>query len=146
LALERDSVIVEGKVLRLRTNAHRRYGHHVAYEYSAPPELEARTFQGETNRLPKEHFDRLKEGGPIAVTICRTDPANHQVFGEPPRSFASAAALAFSLGILALLGLAGVINLWWWVSRGRDRPAQVLVLDLKSVKVWPREPKEMEHE
>jgi uncharacterized protein DUF3592 len=135
LALERDAVTIDGTVVRLWVTPGRGSGvHHVAYEYRAPSEVEARTFQGETTTLSDEHFARLEEGGPIAVKVCRTDPPNHQVVGASTRVFASTAALAFSLGVLALLTLAGVINLWWWwISHRRSGPAQVFILDVRIV-------------
>src|SRR5262245_25703244 len=69
LALEQDSVIVQGKVLRLWVTSGKRSSTcHVAYEYQAPGEAKARTFQGET-RLDDEHFARLTEGGLLAVKV-----------------------------------------------------------------------------
>jgi hypothetical protein len=146
LALERDGVTVEGKVLRLWVTTGKGSSFYVAYEYPVPPELEAHTFLGET-RLDQEQFAKLKEGGPVAVRVCRTDPANHQVLGEPHRVFASIAALAFCLGFLALLALAGVVNLWWWwICRGRPRPGPVFVVSVINVR-WRRlKPENQNHE
>jgi hypothetical protein len=129
LTLEHDSVTVEGKVLHLKTTRGKGgWGFRVEYEYPAPPETESQVFRNET-RLPKEHFGLLKEGGPIAVKVSRTDPANHQVVGEHPRAFSNKVAMPFALGLLALLALVGGINLWWWwVSRRNPRTAQIVVM------------------
>jgi hypothetical protein len=129
LTLEQDSVTVEGKVLRLQTTRGKGgWGYRVEYEYPGPPETESQVFRNET-RLPKEHFAPLREGAPIAVQVSRTDPANHQVVGEGPRAFSNTAAMPFALGLLALLALAGGINLWWWwVSRRNPRTAQIVVV------------------
>src|SRR5262245_6206196 len=99
------------------TRAKKGWRYCVEYDYPALPEAGPPTFRNKTE-LPREYFDPLKEGGPIATKVCRTDPANHQVAGQPPRTFSSTAATLFCLGLLALLALAGAINLWWWwVSR-----------------------------
>jgi hypothetical protein len=129
LALEHDSVTVEGRVLHLKTARGKGgWSFRVAYEYPAPPETESKLFRNET-RLPKEPFGLLKEGGPIAVKVSRTDPANHQVVGEHPRAFSNPAAMPIALGLLALLALVGGINLWWWwVSRRNPRTAQIVVM------------------
>ena len=129
LALEQDSVNVEGKVVRLwRTKPKNRTHYRVEYEYPAPPEAHPAVFRDKAE-LDEQHFIRLKEGGPIAVKVCRTDPANHQVVGESPRVFLDTAATVFCLGLLALLALAGVINLWWWwISRREPGPTQGFVL------------------
>jgi hypothetical protein len=134
LALERDAVTVEGTVVRLWVTTNKgSVIHHVAYEYPAPPGEEARTFQGKT-KLPEEHIAFLKQGGPIAVKVCRTDPANHQVVGESGRVLASTAAFALCLGLLAVLALAGAVNLWWWwISYRKSGPAKVFILDMKVV-------------
>jgi hypothetical protein len=133
LSLERDAVTVEGKVLRLWVTTGKGSGLHVAYEYPDPLELGARTFRDET-KLDDEHFALLKEGGPVAVDVCRTNPANHQVVGKDRRVLASNAALVFCIGLLALPALAGVINLWWWcVSHRKPGPCQVFILSVKTV-------------
>jgi hypothetical protein len=132
-ALERDAVTVEGRVLRLWITTGKGSGLQVAYEYLPPTDSEARTIQGET-KIDNEHFVRLKEGGSVAVRVCRTDPSNHQVLGEPPRVLASAAAFTFTIGLLALPALAGVVNLWWWWISGRKSvQTQIFVLDDKNV-------------
>jgi hypothetical protein len=132
LALEHDSVNRVGKVMRLwKTPNHGGWYYRVEYEYAAPPELDVQIFRNATE-LPKEHFDRLHEGGPITVKVCRTDPANHQVVGERHRVFSSTAVLFFNLGLLALLALGGIMNLWWWwISHRKLGPAQVVVLHMK---------------
>ena len=129
LALQQDSVNVEGKVVRLwMTKPKNRTYYHVEYQYPAPPEGDTPLFRDKAE-LDEQHFIRLKEGGPITVKVCRTDPANHQVVGESPRVFSSTAAMLFSLGLLALLALAGVLMLWWWwICRLKPGPAQVFVL------------------
>jgi hypothetical protein len=146
LALEQDSVNMKGKVVRLwmtKVKSHRHYW--VEYEYPASPEAEARTLQDRTE-LSEEHFDRLKEGGPITVKVCRADPANHQAVGERPRLFSSIAALLFCLGLFALPALAGVINLGWWcICRGQPRPAQVFVVDVQYIQ-WQVRPLEGQRE
>ena len=134
LALEQDPVIVEGKVVQLWKAPNRRRWHcYVRYEYPAPPQMGAHVFRNETE-LAEQHFNRLQEGGPVAVKVCRTDPANHQVVGEGARIFSSSAALFLCLGILALLAAAGVFNLWWWwVSCGKPAPARVYVISAKTL-------------
>jgi hypothetical protein len=137
IALEQDPVTVEGKVLRLWTTPGKGSRiPHVAYEYPAPPGLEPQTFQGE-GRIKDALFARLKEGGPITVKVCRTDPGNHQVVGEfPPRL--SSTSFAVWLGILALPALGGINCLWWWwVCRGLPRPKSVLFLGCINV-LWRR--------
>jgi hypothetical protein len=111
LALEQDSVNVEGRVVRLwTTKPKNRTYFRVEYEYPAQPNADTPTFQDKAE-LDEQHFQRLKEGGPIAVKICRTDPANHQVGGESPRVFSSTAATLVCLGLIALLALAGATML-----------------------------------
>src|SRR5262245_45570644 len=123
LALGHDSVNVEGKVLQLwKTQARRGWRHHVEYEYSAPPQINAHIFRNQTE-LPEEHFKRLSEGGPIAVKVCRANPANHHVAGDCPRIYSDTVATVFALGALGLLALGGAINLWWWSVSCRSRGA-----------------------
>jgi hypothetical protein len=123
LALERDSVTVEGKVLRLwTTRANNGPAYRVEYEYSAPLEAEPRVFR-EQVQLYEEYFNALREGGPIAVTVCRTDPTNHRVLGEAPRASSSIAALVFGLTFVAFLALVGGFNLWWWICRRKPEPS-----------------------
>jgi hypothetical protein len=116
LALEQDSVTVKGRVLRLWITTGKGASFHVAYEYPASTGGDAQVFRNEIV-MSEKRFDALKEGGPIAVMVCSTNPANHQVVGERPRTWSSSAAVLLYLGFLALLTLAGVVNLgWWWVS------------------------------
>ena len=130
LALERDSVIVEGKVLRLWVTRGKSHTHHVAYDYPAAPQAGAPGLQGE-DELAEKLFNRLEEGGPIAVTVCRTDPANHRVSGGRPRAFSEAWSFPGALGVLSALALAGAINLWWWWACRRWRRGEHLwVLDV----------------
>jgi len=133
LALEQDAVYVEGTVVRRwMTPAKNSWHYHVEYEYPAPSAADPQAFH-DTARLSEEYFNRLREGGPIVVAVCRGDPANHQVVGESPCLFASATATLVSLIFLALLALAGVINLWWWsISRVEPRPVVVAVLAAKN--------------
>jgi hypothetical protein len=120
---------VAGKIVRLWTTEARRGLHYqVEYEYHAPPGVDGQLFRNQT-QLPQERFERLKVGGPIAVKVCRTAPANHQIVGEGPRVFSSTAATLFNLGALAVLVLGGVINLWWWwISHRQPGAPQVVVL------------------
>jgi hypothetical protein len=137
IALEQDPVTVEGKVLRLWTTpAKGSRTPHVAYEYPAPPGSAPQTFQGE-GRIKDALFARLKEGAPITVKVCRTDPGNHQVVGEfPPRL--SSTSFTVWLVILALPALGGINCLWWWwVCRGLPRPTSVLCLGSINVR-WRR--------
>jgi hypothetical protein len=129
LALEQDSVNVEGKVVRLwTTKPKNRTYFHVEYEYPARAEADTPTFQDKAE-LDEQHFHCLEVGGPIAVTVCRTVPANHQVVGESPRVFSSTSATLFCLGLLALLAVMGAIMLWlWWLCRRQPQAAQVFVL------------------
>jgi hypothetical protein len=129
LALEQDSVTVEGKVVQLwTTRLKNRTCFQVAYEYPARPEADGPPFR-DTAEVDEQHFRQLIEGAPIALKVCRTDPANHQVVGEPPRVFSSTAATLLCLGFLALLALAGVIMLWWWwICRRKPGATQLFVL------------------
>jgi hypothetical protein len=139
LDLEHDSVIVDGKVLRLwKTKPKNRTYFRVEYEYPASLKAGTPMFR-DTAEVDEQQFNGLKEGGPIAVKVCRTDPSNHQVVGESPRVFLNKAAMVFCLGLIALLALAGVIMLWWWwISRRKAGCARlfvgygVFVLDVKS--------------
>jgi hypothetical protein len=127
LALQQDSAIVQGKVVRLWITTGKGASFHVTYEYPASVAADAPVLKKEA-LLYKEHFDRMKEGGPSSVRVCRSDPANHQVVGAPPRIWSTGAALLLYLGFLALLMLAGVINLWWWwVSYRRNRPVEAFL-------------------
>jgi hypothetical protein len=133
LALEGDSVMVEGKVLRLWVTHGKGLHHHVAYEYPATPDAGARLLQSE-EQIPEKAFDRLKVGGPVAVKVCRSDPANHLVAGARPRAFSDPLALPFVLGILAMLALAGAINLWWWwFCRRRPSASRIFILGGTSI-------------
>jgi hypothetical protein len=60
-----------------------------------PPQMGAHVFRNET-QLAEQHFDRLQKGGPVAVKVCRPDPANHQVVGERARGSRPTAALSSS--------------------------------------------------
>jgi hypothetical protein len=129
LALEQDSVHVEGTVVRLWTTRPKgRTYYRVEYEYTAPSRPGTPLYRHEAE-VDKGHFDQLQVGGPIDVKVCRTDPANHQVAGEAPRVLASAVVLYACLGLLTLLALGGIVNLWWWwIWRRRPPPRQVFVL------------------
>jgi hypothetical protein len=132
LALEQDSVIVEGKIVRLWvSSANNGLHYRLAYEYPPTPHAEARWLQGQ-DELSERDFNRLAEGGPVAVKLCRSDPANHVVAGGRPRAFSNPLALPFVLGILSILALAGVMNVgWWWMCRGPRSVGAVLVLRAK---------------
>jgi len=134
LALEQNSRTVAGNVVRLwMTEAKKGWRYHVEYEYIAPSEVVLHPLRNEAE-LPKDYFERLREGGSIAVQVCRSDPANHQVVGAHPPVFSSASATFVYLSILTLLALSGTINLWWWwVSHRGPRRAQVWILRLKDV-------------
>jgi hypothetical protein len=119
LALERDSLIVEGKVVQLWTTRGKGMHYHVAYQYPASPDAGAPVLRGE-DELPERDFSRLEVGGPLAVKVSRADPTNHLVHGARPRAFSDPAALPIALGVLATLALAGLVNLgWWWTCRRR---------------------------
>ncbi|HKB05639.1 MAG TPA: DUF3592 domain-containing protein [Gemmataceae bacterium] len=127
LALERDPVRVEGTVVRQWVTKENN-GRHYRVEYEYATEAGGRVYRDETQLL-EGHYNLLREGGPIAVNVCRTDPANHQVIGGRSPTFASETPVRVSLGLLGLLGLGGAVNLWWWwVSRGKARPGAVLVV------------------
>jgi hypothetical protein len=134
LALEEDSVLVEGKVAHLWIASFRRSVHYqVEYEYSSPPAADAQIFRNQTE-IGEQYFKRLHEGGPIAVKVCCTDVAKHQVVGEPPRVFSSVAAMFVCLGVAAVLAMAGAANLgWWWICRRQIRPDRVFVLHFKEL-------------
>jgi hypothetical protein len=132
LALERDNVTVSGKVLRLWVSTGKGSHKHVAYQYPAPSDAETRTFHDDS-QISDEAFARLKEGGPIAVKVCRTDPTIHQIAGGSGPAMASTAAMYLCLGVLAFLALMGVINLgWWWKCRRNPPPAQFVVVSMQS--------------
>jgi len=122
-ALEQDPVRVEGKVVRLWVTRENNGPHcRVEYEYAIPP-AGAQVVRDET-QLVKGHYDMLREGGPIVVAVCRTDPANHLVIGGRPPALATAETQRVSLGFLGLLGLCGATSVWaWWVSGRKPRPA-----------------------
>jgi hypothetical protein len=127
LALERDPVRVDGRVVRLWVTKENN-GHHYRVEYEYAAEAGGRVFRGETQLLPA-HYDMLREGGPIAMNVSRSDPANHQVIGGRPPMFASAESMRVPLGFVGLFAAAGAVNLWWWwVSRGTAGLAGVLVV------------------
>ena len=110
VALEEDSLDVEGTVV---SKWYKRSRCMIAYEYPANESF----IRGEA-RVSPEHFARLKAGEPIAVKICRGDPANHQVVGAYPRIFSTRATVPFYAGMLTLLAGGGVICLWLsWASR-----------------------------
>jgi hypothetical protein len=134
LALDRNSALVEGKVLRLwKTATKGGWQHRVEYEFTVPWGDELRTIRDQTI-VPEENFNGLQEDGPIAVVVCRTDAANHQVIGEHARLFATDTAMVFSLAIVTLFATAGGINLWWWwVSRRMPRQAQFVILGVRVV-------------
>jgi len=133
LALERDPVTIDGTVLRKWVTYGKGAGKYVAYEYTADTESGVpRTIHGDA-RVNESHFERLKVGGPIGITACRTDPANHVVVGGPGRIFSSSGAVVACLCFLAFLALVGAVNLWWWwVCRRMPRRTQVLVVDATS--------------
>src|SRR5262245_52404315 len=120
LALERDAVAVQGKVLQLwvtRGKGGRAF--HVQYEFRAATDDGTRVVKHEST-LPEKYFDRLRVGEAIAVTYCRTSPANHLIEGGTPPPLADGRAVAAALGTLAMLAAAGAINLSaWWATRRR---------------------------
>jgi hypothetical protein len=117
LALEADSVIVEGRVVRFWITHGKGTHHHVAYQYPATADAGARLLQGEAV-LPERQIVQLEVGGPLPVKVCRSDPANHLVPGATQRAFSHPAELPIALGFLAMLALAGAVNLgWWWIGR-----------------------------
>lgn len=128
LALERDPVTIDGTVVRKWVTYGKGAGKYVAYEYTPDVESEApRTIRGDV-RVNDAYFERLKVGGPIGITACRIDPANHVVVGGPERIFSSSGAVVVSLCVLALLALVGAVHLWWWwVCRRMPRQRQVFV-------------------
>jgi hypothetical protein len=128
LALENDPLRIEGKVVRLwKTRANNGWRYRVEYEYRTGAEDDAPVVRNQTS-VYEEYFNGLREGGPMTVVAGRTDPANHKVMGETPRIFSSTLAVLFSVGVVATLALAGVIDLWWWcVSRRMARTHQVHV-------------------
>jgi hypothetical protein len=120
LALERDAVVFEGTVSRLWLTYGKVSHYHVAYQSPAGPEASAPLLQGRAD-LSKEHFDRLAEGKPVAVQVCRSNPANHLLVGARPGLGADPADMAAACIILVLLLMAGMVNLWWWTcSRSRS--------------------------
>ena len=128
VALEQDPVTIDGTVVRKWVTYGKGAGKYVAYEYRADVEAEApRTFHGDA-RVNDAYFERLKVGGPIGITACRTDPGNHYVVGGPGRIFSSFDAVIVSLCCLAFLAIVGAVHLWWWsVCRRMPRHTQVLV-------------------
>src|SRR5262245_59857220 len=130
LALEHNSVTIEGKVVGLWVihDVKKRPHFHVEYEYDAPLQADLPVFREEVE-VRERRFTELQVGGPIAVRVCQADPANHQVVGTPPRIFLSMAAMLFCLGILLLLALSGTFMLWWWwVSSGKSGATEVIVV------------------
>jgi hypothetical protein len=111
-------MIIEGKVVRLWISHGKGAHYHVAYQYSAT--AGARVLQGEVE-IPEREFQRLEVDGPLGVKVCRADPANHLVHGATQRTSSDPAELAIALGLLGMLGLAGVFNLWWWWACRRSR-------------------------
>jgi hypothetical protein len=117
LALRRDPVPVQGKVLRLWTTTAKGAHHHVRYEYSAPTDNGPLVVRHEAI-LAEKDYGRLDVGGPVAVTYCRTNPANHLIGSPPLPPYPDCGAVAVPLFILTLLAAAGCINLWaWWAAR-----------------------------
>jgi hypothetical protein len=117
LAFGGDSLIVEGTVLRLWVTEVDKGRHYlVAYEYPATLEAGARLLRGE-DEIPEKDFARLEAGGPVAITVCRSDPANHLVAGARPRVLSDRLAVHCVLGIVAILAVAGAGNLAWWMCR-----------------------------
>ena len=119
LALERDPVSVQGKVLDLWVTTGKGAHHHVRYEYSAATDTGPLAFRRKTT-LSEKDYRRLEVGGAVTVTYARTNPAYHVIGGAPPPAYTNCWALAAALFILALLAAAGCINLGaWWVARAR---------------------------
>jgi len=130
LALERDNVTVEGTVFRKWVSTGKGSTKYIAYEFAAGSEGEApRTIHGDT-RIDAAYFESLKPGSPISIKMCRTDPDNHQVIGGQGHFISSSGAMFVCLGVLALLALAGAINLWWWwVCRRLPLRTNVFIVD-----------------
>jgi hypothetical protein len=115
VALERDSTIVEGRVLARWVDGRR---HVIAYVYHAPNG----TVHSSEARVTPEHYAGLRVEGSISVKVCRSDPANHQVVGAFPRVFSTRATVPFYTGVLIVLAAVGVTCLWlWWASACRAR-------------------------
>jgi len=117
LALERDSIIVEGKVVKLWITHGKGVHFRVTYQYPESGDLATLMFQGE-DALPEREFHQLDVGGPLAVKVCPADPANHLIHGARPRPFSNPAGFPIALAVLVAMALAGIINLgWWWACR-----------------------------
>src|SRR5438067_274073 len=117
LALERDAIVAEGKVVQLWTTHGRGVRYHVAYEYPASADVATLLFQGE-DEIPEKEFRRLEVGGPLAVKVCPADPANHLIHGARPRAYSDPVGFWIVLAILVGVALAGIVNLgWWWTCR-----------------------------
>jgi hypothetical protein len=117
LALERDPVAVQGKVLALWVTTGKGSHHHVRYEYSAATDNGPRVVRDEAY-VPTTSYHRLEVGGPVLVVYCRTNPTYHWLGSVPPPASANGWAAVAFLFILALLAAAGCINLWaWWAAR-----------------------------
>jgi hypothetical protein len=76
LALERDPVVVQGKVLGLWVTTGKGAAHRVRYEYSAATDNGLLVQRQETN-VPEKYYLRLEVGGPVPVVYCRANPAHH---------------------------------------------------------------------
>jgi hypothetical protein len=112
--------MVDGKVVRLWETSGKGAGWHVAYEYPASADAGAPVLQSEDLLQTAGDFSRLKVGGPIAVRVCRADPANHLANGAPQRAFSNPVSYPIALAVVATLALAGIANLgWWWACRRR---------------------------
>src|SRR5947209_5792520 len=94
-ALQTDSTITTGKVTRLWVTGPE---YHVAYQYPT----NERTIDGESEIAERE-YKRLEVGGPVAVKVCRSDPALHLVHGARPPAFSGAAALPVTLLAFAIV-------------------------------------------
>jgi hypothetical protein len=86
LALEQDSEIVEGTVVRLRVTKDVKNRPHYWTEYDGPLDLQTVILRREVE-LPKDHFDRLKERGTVPLENLPHGPRQSPVCRRASATF-----------------------------------------------------------
>lgn len=116
--IARDGATVQGVVLAksMTTRKDRDPRFRVEYRYAAGSAVNEATAD-----VNDKTWDSLTEGGAIAVTYVRDDPAAHRLAGQ---SYAASGFLvSMFMGIGGLLAISGALILWRArIQRLRNRP------------------------
>jgi hypothetical protein len=115
--IARDGATVQGVVLAksMKTRKNQEPTFRVEYRYAAGSAVNEATAE-----VDDKTWGSLTEGGAIAVTYVRGDPAAHRLAGQP--SAAKGFLISMFMGIGGLLAISGAVIVWALARRraGKD--------------------------